>query len=216
MPQPLNVEFLNADPRCACVLLLDTSGSMAGAPIAALNQGLLTFQQSIQEDSLASRRVEVAIVTFGAAGVQKVQDFVTGGDFAAPALEAGGTTPMGAATRLAIEMVKERKATYRRNGVLYYQPWVVMITDGAPTDEWRAAAQMVRSEEGAKGLSFFAIGVGDANMQILSEISVRPALKLDGLNFLDLFVWLSQSQKRVSANKVGEQTALPAVSWAAV
>jgi uncharacterized protein YegL len=216
MAQPLNVEFLNADPRCACVLLLDTSGSMNGTPINALNEGLLAFQQSIQEDSLASRRVEVAIVTFGSGGVQKIQDFVTGGDFAAPLLQAGGTTPMGEAIRLALEMVRERKATYRENGVLYYQPWVVMITDGAPTDEWKTAAQAVRGEEAAKGLSFFAIAVGAANLQILSEISVRQPMKLDGLNFVELFVWLSQSQKRVSANKVGEQTALPAVNWAAV
>ena len=86
---------------------------MNGAPISALNQGLLAFQKSIQEDALASRRVEVAIVTFGADGVQKIQDFVTGGDFAAPILEAGGATPMGEAIRVALEMVRERKATYR-------------------------------------------------------------------------------------------------------
>jgi len=161
--------------------------------------------------------VEVAIVTFGSGGVQTIQDFVTGGDFAAPQLQAGGTTPMGEAIRLALEMVRERKATYRENGVLYYQPWVVMITDGAPTDEWKTAAQAVRAEEASKGLSFFAIAVGGAaNLQILSEISVRQPMKLDGLNFVELFVWLSQSQKRVSANKIGEQTALPAVNWAAV
>jgi uncharacterized protein YegL len=216
MAQPLNVEFLNADPRCACVLLLDTSGSMVGAPIHALNEGLLAFQKSIQEDALASRRVEIAIVTFGSGGVQNVQDFVTGGDFSAPVLQAGGTTPMGEAIRNALEMVRQRKATYRENGVLYYQPWVVMISDGAPTDEWKTAAQAVRGEEAARGLSFFAIGVGGANMQTLSEISVRQPMKLDGLNFVELFVWISQSQKRVSANKVGEQTPLPAVNWAAV
>jgi uncharacterized protein YegL len=216
MAQPLNVEFLNADPRCACVLLLDTSGSMVGAPINALNEGLLAFQKSIQQDALASRRVEIAIVTFGSGGVQNVQDFVTGGDFSAPVLQAGGTTPMGEAIRNALEMVRQRKATYRENGVLYYQPWVVMISDGAPTDEWKTAAQAIRAEEAARGLSFFAIGVGTANMQTLSEISVRQPMKLDGLNFVELFVWISQSQKRVSANKVGEQTPLPAVNWAAV
>src|ERR1022692_2452903 len=62
----LNPEFAeNPDPRCACVLLLDTSGSMSGSPIDALNQGLQTFQSDIQEDALAKRRVEIAIVTFG-------------------------------------------------------------------------------------------------------------------------------------------------------
>jgi uncharacterized protein YegL len=91
-----------------------------------------------------------------------------------------------------------------------------MISDGAPTDEWKTAAHAVRGEEAARGVSFFAIGVGSANMQTLSEISVRQPMKLDGLNFVELFVWISQSQKRVSANKVGEQTPLPAVNWAAV
>ena len=34
----------NPEPRCPCLLLLDTSGSMAGAPIAELNAGLVTFK----------------------------------------------------------------------------------------------------------------------------------------------------------------------------
>jgi uncharacterized protein YegL len=53
-------------------------------------------------------------------------------------------------------------------------------------------------------------------MQRLAEIAVRPPLKLDGLKFVELFVWLSQSQKRVSASKVGEQTGLPPVGWTSV
>ena len=32
--------FQNPSPRCACMLVLDTSGSMSGAPIHELNQGL--------------------------------------------------------------------------------------------------------------------------------------------------------------------------------
>ncbi len=88
------VEFAdNPDPRCPCVLLLDTSGSMSGAPIDALNEGLRTFQADIQEDALARRRVEVAVITFGGV-VQTVQDFAIAGDFVAPTLTAsGGTWP---------------------------------------------------------------------------------------------------------------------------
>ena len=36
----------NPEPRCACVLLLDASGSMSGKPIAQLNAGLKQFQFS--------------------------------------------------------------------------------------------------------------------------------------------------------------------------
>lgn len=89
-----------------------------------------------------------------------------------------------------------------------------MITDGGPTDgdAWKAAAQRVKKEVAGKGLEFFAVGVAGANMAVLSEITPR-ALILDGLNFRELFVWLSQSQLRVSGSKVGEQVPMPKVSF---
>ena len=39
----------NPEPRCPCVLLLDTSGSMQGDPINALNQGLQAFKDDLSE-----------------------------------------------------------------------------------------------------------------------------------------------------------------------
>lgn len=210
----LNPEFAeNPDPRCACVLLLDTSGSMSGAAIEALNQGLKAFQDDIQQDTLAKRRVEIAIVTFGGS-VQKIHDFMSAGSFVAPTLSAGGGTPMGEAIAMGVQLVKKRKAEYKSSGVLFYQPWVFMITDGEPTDEWQSAAQMVQAEVSAKALVFFAVGVEGANMQVLSSITTR-AMKLDGLKFKELFIWLSQSQKRVSGSKPGEQTALPQIGFGA-
>ncbi|HET8549100.1 MAG TPA: VWA domain-containing protein [Bryobacteraceae bacterium] len=216
MSELLNVEFVNADPRCACALVLDTSGSMGGAPISALNEGLAAFQQELQNDALASRRVEVAIVTFGDHGVRTVQDFVSAAQFTAPMLSSGGMTPMGQAISTALDLVRNRKAVYKANGVPYYRPWVFLITDGGPTDEWGTAAKKVHDEEQANGIAFFAVGTAGADMEVLSQIAVRPPLHLDGLKFVELFVWLSQSQKRVSGSKVGEQTALPPVGWTAV
>ena len=64
-PIDLAVEFAeNPEPRCPCLLLLDTSGSMEGAPIEALHQGLRAFKNELADDASASRRVEVAVVTF--------------------------------------------------------------------------------------------------------------------------------------------------------
>ena len=201
----------NPDPRCACLLLLDTSGSMAGAPLDALNAGLKAFQNDLQEDGLARQRVEIAIVTFGG-HVTTVQEFISAREFTAPYLSANGGTPMGEAILSGIQMVKHRKQTYKDNGVPYYQPWVFLITDGGPTDEWKQAAETVRRESAAKSLTFFAVAVNEANTDTLKAITDR-VIKLDGIHFRELFLWLSASQKRVSGSKPGEQTALPATSF---
>src|SRR5688572_14183613 len=55
----------NPEPRCPCILLLDTSGSMAGMPITQLNEGIKVFRNELMQDPLAMKRVEIAIVTFG-------------------------------------------------------------------------------------------------------------------------------------------------------
>ena len=51
----------NPEPRCPCVLLLDTSKSMSGDRIAALNQGLQAFRDEIMKDPLARQRSGAAI-----------------------------------------------------------------------------------------------------------------------------------------------------------
>ena len=50
----------NPEPRCPCLLLLDTSGSMKGAPIEELNAGIQVFKDELSADPMASKRVEVA------------------------------------------------------------------------------------------------------------------------------------------------------------
>lgn len=207
-------EFVeNPENRCPVILLLDTSGSMSGQPIQELNRGLAAFKEDVLRDAQASLSVEVAIVTFGP--VRLIQDFVTIDHFTPPKLEADGVTPMGEAIEYALDLVEKRKQTYKNNGILYYRPWVFLITDGAPTDYWQNAAQRVREEEEQRRMLFFTVAVQNADMNKLREIAPpgRPPVMLNGLDFRALFVWLSTSMKRVSSGKVGEAVALPPVGW---
>ena len=214
------VEFAeNPEPRCPCVLLLDTSGSMQGAPIAALNEGLRIFKNDLSKDPVASRRVEVAVVSFDSA-VTVVQDFVTADQFQPPTLTAQGVTYMGEAIQKALDLVQARKEQYKASGIAYYRPWVFMITDGEPQGEpedvVERAAQRVKADEAMKHVAFFAVGVENANLERLSTIAVKAPLKLTGLRFSELFVWLSASMHAVSKSKVSDQVALPPPGWANV
>lgn len=204
----------NPEPRCPCLLLLDTSASMKGAAIDELNRGLFTFRRELSADSLAMKRVEMAVLTFGP--VQLISDFQTADQFAPPLLAAAGDTPLGGAIVSGLDMIRQRKDAYRSNGILYYRPWVFLITDGAPTDSWREAADLVQAGEEARGFSFFAVGVENADMDVLRKISVRPPLQLSGLRFSDLFTWLSSSLSSVSRSRMGQGVQLLPPGWAEI
>ena len=93
-----------------------------------------------------------------------------------PKLKADGDTPMGRAIKKALEIIQDRKVQYQANGIAYYRPWVFMITDGAPTDDWHAAAQAIRDSERDKAVAFFPVGVDQADMgTLVNSQSVYPS-----------------------------------------
>jgi uncharacterized protein YegL len=196
----------NPEPRCPCLLILDVSGSMQGQPIAELNAGLVQFKDELAADTLAAKRVEVGIITFGPVQVQ--QDFVAAATFAPPQLAALADTPMGAAIEQGLALLRQRKDIYRQAGIAFYRPWVFLITDGAPTDSWQNAAAQIKDGEAKKAFSFYPVGVQGANLDILRQLATREPLMLKGVRFRDLFAWLSNSLSSVSHSTPGEAVPL--------
>jgi uncharacterized protein YegL len=199
----------NPTARVPICLVLDVSGSMAGEPIRELNEGVRLFFDAIRADDVALYAAEICIVTFGAS-VTKVLDFMSVEHQSIPTLTADGSTPMGAGVSIGLDLLEARKEDYKRAGVDYFQPWMVVMTDGEPTDEITAAASRINSLVSSKKLTVFPIGIGEgANMSKLSALSPsRPPLRLQGLNFREFFTWLSRSVSRVSQSMPGESVEL--------
>lgn len=196
----------NPSPRLPICLVLDTSGSMAGAKIAELNAAIAYFYNEIRQDEMASITAEIATISFGMS-VQKIRDFSGIERQQVPILSAGGMTPMGEAVTLALDTLEQAKRVYKQMGTEYFQPWLVLMTDGEPTDSISLAVQQCRELIQRKKLTVFPIAIGkDANLSILSQFSQTvSALRMEATDLKKFFRFLAMSTSSVSMSNAGDQ-----------
>lgn len=213
-----SVEFArNSQPRCACALILDTSGSMSeNRKIDELNAGLQILRDDLVSDDRARRQVEIAIVEFNSS-VRVVRDFVTVENFEPPTLSASGGTDIVGGVNQALDLLRQRKKKYDDNGIPCYRPWAFLITDAEVSEnESRMVAARIDDDSGKKRVAFFVVGVQGANEERLKQIVAQPAM-LSGVKFKELFLWLSTSLKTVAQSIPGEMVPLPGRgTWEAV
>ncbi|MCX8063549.1 MAG: VWA domain-containing protein [Candidatus Hydrogenedentes bacterium] len=210
----------NPSPRVPVCLVLDRSSSMSRSsfgskrPIDELNEGVKLFFNALKEDEIARYSAEVAVVAF--AGVPElIVNFDTVDKVIPPVIDIidpdHDGTSIGSAVKLALENLEVRKELYKSVGVDYYQPWLVLMTDGQPTDSTHSeVATRVQEMVRMRKLSVFPIGIGDnADLNTLRLFSPdRPPLRLKGLNFKGFFEWLSKSVAKVSQSVPGEKIQL--------
>jgi uncharacterized protein YegL len=192
------------DQHLACVLLLDVSSSMQNNnAIEKLNEAVVTFKDQCLKDDALRRGLDIAIVTF-ASNVNILQEFTPVTDMITPVLEANGQTSMGVALTTAVDMLERRKAQYKEIGIPYHRPWVFMISDGAPNDEYAPVFARVNELQQNKKLEIWAVGVPGYEEEILTALTMRVIALDEGLNFASLFEWLSNSLSTKSRSNPGD------------
>lgn len=197
----------NPSARVPICLVLDTSGSMAGSKIQDLNAAVATFFNAVRGDEMASISAEIAVVTFGI-GVTRITDFSGVERQQVPLLSAGGHTPMGEGVLLALSLLEQAKRVYSQMGVDYFQPWLVLMTDGEPTDDVTEAIRQCQDLVGRRKLTVFPIAIGrDANLAKLAQFSSRiEPLRMESTDLRRFFTWLSASINRVSVANPGDSS----------
>ena len=195
----------NPTPRVPVCLVLDTSYSMAGTPINELNRGLHNFYQFIKEDDDAKFSVESSIIAFGKTA-QKFLDFENVDKQVVPKLSVSSGTSMGKAIQLALDTLEDRTKKYRAAGVDYYLPWIIIMTDGMPTDNMDSANSRVRKMISDEKLVCIPVGIGPmASIEVLDQLSgSNKAFRLQGLKFNEFFNWLSSGILNVISSLPGE------------
>ena len=187
--------------------------------LEALQAGVEEFYRSLQEHEDAKDSAEISLVTFDSEA-KCIQDFGWLEKVKSiPKLKTNGDTHMGEGINLALDLLVQRKEEYKETGVDYFQPWLVIMTDGIPNGnqaELDRAIERVNKMVDAKKLVVIPIAVGDdADMEVLKRFHSEVGPKrLQGVQFKQFFKHLGASVKICSQSIPGEEDELTAmISW---
>ena len=198
----------NTETRLPVCLCLDTSGSMYDC-INELNDAVKIFYEEIMKNEQAAHSCEVAIVTFDS-NVTLAEDFSTVEERGRPNFRANGGTDMTGGIKLALQKLDERKAEYKAVGREYFQPWLVVMSDGEPNDRNSIPYADIEQRVKEKKLTVFGVGIGPgADMDVLKRIAGPKAFKIKENKFSEFFEWLGKSTVHVSQSNPNEKTTLP-------
>ena len=212
-----SVQFAdNPEPRCPVALIVDVSSSMQGLRIQAVNDALTQFRLEIARDTLAMLRAEIAVVTFNHS--VNYYDFTSVQSFTPPTLRAYGGTKISLAVNTALDLLDSRKQVYRENGISYFRPIALLLTDGRPEhdtpDEIANVRERLMIEEESRHIAFFSFGVDEADIDALSRIMPpnRPPRHIgSSMQIAGLFQWLSNSVAKISTSNPGDRIRLDSV-----
>lgn len=195
------------------VLLLDCSWSLEGRPIDELNRGLQSFKKQIENYDHKSRScIDISVISFGGC-VDGDEDFYPIGNYIPKVYSARGNTPMGEALTKAMDLVEYQKERYKDHSVPYHRPWIFLITDGVPTDEYKEAAKRLREMEAQKGVLAYCVGTEGYDRVTMGEIfNHQRIFKLESLDFTGMFEFLSNSIVTVRLSDPTCNTAIEVVA----
>lgn len=185
-------------------LLIDTSGSMYGEPIASVKNGMEMLAQTLQKDPYALETAHLSVITF-ASDVRQEEPLTEITAFKQPILSAKGQTRMGAALELLARQIDAEvsKTTAEKKGD--WKPLVFIMSDGEPTDDISRGINDLKERK--PGLVVACAAGANANINELKRIT-ENVVRLDNLDNESIrafFKWVSASisagSQRVESGK---------------
>ena len=153
--------------------LIDTSGSMKGKKMGELNTVMEELIPEIRRVGEADTEVKVAVLTFSTDVRWMYSAPIPIEEFEWARLRASGVTSLGAA-------FKELSLRMSRNGFLNspslsFAPVIFLMTDGYPSDDYKAGLEELKSNSWYKFGLKAALGIGqEANDDVLAEFTGSP------------------------------------------
>lgn len=192
--------ILNPSPRIPICLCIDLSRSMLHYNrIGLIKEGILNLYTELKQDFQISNSAEIAIITFNNEA-EILEDFETVSKKNMPIFNVSGNTALGKGVNLSLDILEQRKELYKENGIDYYQPWLIIFTDGASYGEPKHILNQAQDRafrlEYSKKLVVIPISVGDqAKRDELERFTSQrnSVVSVEGAQFQKFFKFISQS-----------------------
>ena len=170
------------------IYVLDTSGSMEGSRIAAVNAAMNETMEVLKDVSSKNPTAElkIAVLQFSSGPQWVTENLVFMEDFYWNDLKAGGLTDFRSAlNELNNKLSREQ---FLVSEVGFKAPVIIFMSDGEPTDDYESALNKIKSNnKWFQVATKIAIAVGDdANIQVLQKIAgnKEAVIKVDDLETL--------------------------------
>jgi len=162
-------------PRRTMVLffVIDTSGSMDGSKLGAVNVAIEEVIPAIKDisEENADAQIKIAALEFssGATWITK-NGPVEADQFRWNYLEAAGVTDFGTACKALNEKLSTK--AFMKEATGSFAPAIFLLSDGGPTDDWKSALAELRQNNWFKAAVKVAVAIGDdADKEVLKEFT---------------------------------------------
>jgi uncharacterized protein YegL len=154
----------------------DESHSMAGAPMAAVNQGLIDLRDEVAKHPLLGKKVRFGIITFADTAETRLELSELSEELMLPTLSPRGRgTSYAAALEALRHAIPGDIALLGSSGYQVHRPTVFFLSDGQPTERetrWREELdQLGALREHPNVLAF---GVGEAESKVIQRLASSP------------------------------------------
>ena len=189
--------------RLITYLLIDTSGSMLGEPIEAVNSGLTALIAALRQNPYALETVHLNITTFDSE-IKTVLPTTPLEQVNLPTIVCpkSGATLLGEALKHIANTVANEVKKNSANQKGDWSPMLIILTDGKPTDllEFQEAIPLIKKANFSVVLACAAGPKADGESLKKLTDKVFSLDTMDGKSFEKFFEWVSQAVSGSSQN----------------
>lgn len=190
--------------------LIDTSGSMSGNKIGAVNDAIVNVLPMLEDISSTNpdAEIKVAALEFSNGTKWLYNESKSVEDFKWIDVQAGGLTSLGEAC---LELnSKLSRSGYMKSASGSYAPAIILLSDGGPTDNFDGGLQTIQGNNWFKNAIRIAIAIGDdADLDVLARFTgnseaVIKVQNIDALKQIIRIVAVTSSQIGSKSSSAGD------------